>query len=148
MTGSLKLFGRPEEMAARIKSEILEATRLTASAGVATNKFIAKIASDLDKPDGLVVVRPGEAEAFLADLPLKRMWGLGEKSLPRLTRLGVKTIGDLRRLEEEHLVALYGENGRQLYLLARGRDTRPGAGLRGGNPGQRAHLRRGPERPR
>src|SRR5262245_9547000 len=79
VTGSTTLFGAPIQIARAVKKQILEATGLTASAGVAPNKFLAKIASDLKKPDGLVVVEPGGAEAFLADLPISRLWGVGPK---------------------------------------------------------------------
>jgi DNA polymerase-4 len=94
-TGCERLYGGPVELAKVIRAAIREEVSLTASVGVAPNKFIAKIASDLDKPDGLVVVPPGEVEAFLAPLPVERMWGIGPKGAQELRARGIRTFADL-----------------------------------------------------
>jgi DNA polymerase-4 len=108
VTASRALFGDGEAIARRIKAEIRAELDLTASAGVAPCKFAAKIASDLDKPDGLVVV-PDDVAAFLAPLPVERMWGVGPKTAPRLREAGLATIGDLAAAEAGTLRALLGE---------------------------------------
>jgi DNA polymerase IV len=126
VTGSRTLFGAPVQIARAIKKEIREATGLTASAGVGPNKFIAKIASDLKKPDGLVVVEPGEVESFLRDLPISRLWGVGPKTEDRLLEIGLRTIGEVRERKPEALAQLLGSNlGVHLYRLALGQDDRP-----------------------
>lgn len=125
VTGSQALFGSGAEIARSIRRDIYGDLRLTASAGVAPSKFVAKIASDLDKPNGLVVVPAGEEAAFLAPLDLKRMWRVGPKAQKRLRGAGVQTIGDLARLPEETLTALLGSWGLTVAQLARGIDDRP-----------------------
>lgn len=124
VTGSLRLFGEARQIAVAIKERIRKEQRLTASVGVATNKFIAKIASDLQKPDGLVEVGPGEELDFLAPLPISRLWGVGKKTEPKLRALGVKTIGDLRAVPLEALKRKFGLLGEHLHELAFGRDDR------------------------
>jgi DNA polymerase-4 len=94
VTASRSLFGDGAAIARRIKDEIRAELSLTASAGVARSKFVAKIASDLEKPDGLVVV-PDDVAAFLAPMPIERMWGVGQKTAPRMRALGFHTMGDL-----------------------------------------------------
>jgi len=94
-TGSERLFGGPVAAARAIRATILEELRLTASVGVAPNKFIAKIASDFDKPDGLVVVRPDEVEGFLAPLPIERMWGVGPRGAESFHKRDIHTFADL-----------------------------------------------------
>jgi DNA polymerase-4 len=118
------LFGPAEDIARRIKSRIKAQTGLTASVGVAANKFLAKLASDLGKPDGLVVVPPGGVAEFLAPLPVSRLWGVGAKGEKRLQALGVHTVGQLAALPERVLVDHFGEGGRHLWQLAKGRDSR------------------------
>jgi DNA polymerase-4 len=118
------LFGPAPEIARRIKARVRTETGLTASVGVAPNKFLAKLASDHGKPDGLVVVPPGEVTAFLAPLPVARMWGVGSKGERRLRALGVRTIGNLAALPEKVLTAHFGVAGRQIRELAHGRDDR------------------------
>jgi DNA polymerase-4 len=99
---------------------------LTASAGVAPNKFLAKIASDWKKPDGLVVVEPNEVEGFLRDLPISRLWGVGPKTEERLLEMGLHTIGEIRERKQEDLMhALGGSLGMHLHELAMGHDERP-----------------------
>ncbi len=124
LTGTEKLFGPPEDAAGRIKREIREATSLTASVGIAPRKFLAKIASDLRKPDGLVVVRPEDVSSFLAPLPISRLWGVGPKTLAVLQSIGIATIGDLARRPSEEICRRFGAWGEQLLALARGEDER------------------------
>jgi DNA polymerase-4 len=125
VSASRSLFGDGVAIARRIKAAIREETGLTASAGVAPCKFAAKIASDLEKPDGLTVV-PAEVAAFLAPLPLERMWGVGPKAAARLRAAGLATIGDLARAEPRRLERLMGESwGPHVQALARGLDDRP-----------------------
>ncbi|TKS54896.1 DNA polymerase IV [Luteimonas yindakuii] len=111
--------------AERIRAQIREETALTASAGVAPNKFIAKIASDWNKPDGLFVVRPSQVAAFLTDLPVGRIPGVGKVMQGRLAELGVATVGDLRMVPLEQLVRRFGAWGRRLHERAHGIDERP-----------------------
>ncbi len=125
VTGSRALHGTGVEIARRIKARIRDEVGLTASAGVAPNKFVAKIASDLEKPDGLVVVDPGQEAAFLRDLPLRRLWGVGPAAEQELAALGVRTIGDLVRLGRGRLEARLGASGAHLFELAQGIDERP-----------------------
>jgi DNA polymerase-4 len=111
-------------MARKIKASVRENTGLSLSAGVAPNKFLAKIASDLHKPDGLTVVLPEGIRTFLDPLPIERLWGVGEATRKTLAQFKVMTIGDLGRLSESLLKKKFGENGRRLYELARGIDDR------------------------
>ena len=108
-----------------IRARIREETQLTASAGVAPNKFIAKIASDWNKPDGVFVVRPEKVEAFLTPLPVGRIPGVGKVMQGKLEELGVRTVGELRALPLEALQARFGSYGGSLYRRARGIDERP-----------------------
>ena len=125
VAGSEALFGPPEAIAVAIKSAIRFEIGLTASVGVATTKLVAKIASDLRKPDGLVVVAPGEEAAFLAPLPIARLWGVGEKTRLALADFGVRTIGDLAAIPPDALRRRFGEHGAQLAERARGIDPSP-----------------------
>ncbi len=124
VTSSLRLFGDGLAIARRIKGEICEELGLVASVGVAPNKFLAKLASDLDKPDGLVVVPTDAIEAFLEPLPVSRLWGVGKVSNRDLAAMGVHTIGDLRRLPEDLLVSRFARTAAHLLRLARGIDDR------------------------
>jgi DNA polymerase IV len=125
LTGTETLWGPAPEAVRRIKARIHDETGLTASAGLAANKFVAKVASDLEKPDGLVVVPPGGEAAFLAPLPIERLWGVGKATARELDSLGVTTIGQLQRLAPSVLAARLGPHGPDLLALAFGRDTRP-----------------------
>ena len=125
VTGSRSLFGDGPEIAASIKKDILDETGLTGSAGVAPNKFVAKIASDLDKPNGLTIVPEGQAAEFLAPLPLERMWRVGPKARVKLRAAGLRTIGDLGRLDAMTIQQLLGSWGPVARELARGNDDRP-----------------------
>ena len=110
-----------ESIRARIRAEV----GLTVSAGVACGKMVAKIASDVRKPDGLTVVAPGTEAAFLAPLPIGRLWGVGPKTAPRLEAAGIRTIGDVAALADEALYAHFGRGGPFVRDLARGIDDRP-----------------------
>ncbi|HEY4312615.1 MAG TPA: DNA polymerase IV [Pirellulales bacterium] len=122
--GSEHLFGKAEVIGRRIKDEIRNELRLVASVGVAPNKFLAKIASDLEKPDGMVVVVPGKEQQFLDPLPIGRLWGVGRVTGSVFERLGIATIGQLRALPQESLQDLAGRVGVRLWELAHGIDDR------------------------
>jgi nucleotidyltransferase/DNA polymerase involved in DNA repair len=117
--------GTAEELAARLKAAIVGETQLTASVGLASSKMVAKVASDMRKPDGLVVVPPGGEAAFLAPLPVRRLWGVGPKMEETLIRLGLHTIGDLASADPAVVERRLGEHGLFLRDLARGIDDRP-----------------------
>ncbi|PPJ44587.1 DNA polymerase IV, partial [Rhizobium sp. KAs_5_22] len=108
-----------------IREQIREETQLTASAGVAPNKFLAKIASDWNKPDGLFVIKPHQVEAFLAPLPVGRLPGVGKVMEGKLSELGVATVADLRGLGAQALEQRFGRWGRRLHELAYGIDAHP-----------------------
>lgn len=125
VTGSRALFGDGAAIAARVKAEVRAATQLTVSVGVASSKYVAKVASDLRKPDGLVVVPPGGEIAFLAPLPVSRLWGVGPVTQQRLEREGLRTIGQVQERSEAQLAAAFGANlGEHLFVLANGLDPR------------------------
>ena len=124
VTGSVRLFGFPEEIARVIKREVFEEIGITVSAGVAPSKFVAKIASDLQKPDGLTVVPDGKVKAFLEPLPIDKLWGVGKVTQEALALLGVRTIGDLSRLPLGLLESKFGKHGTHLHLLSQGIDDR------------------------
>ena len=122
---SERLFGPAADIARRIKREVREELGLVVSTGVAPNKFLAKIASDLDKPDGFVEVAPDAVQAFLDPLPVSRLWGVGRVTEAALLRQGIRTIAELRRWPRDSLHKLYGEHGLHLWRLAHGIDERP-----------------------
>ena len=124
ITTSAHLFGGPVETCKKIKERIRKEEGLTASVGLAPIMMAAKIASDLEKPDGLVVVNPGEVAAFLAPLPIERLWGVGKKTAATLRKLGIKTIGDILRWKPDALASHLGNAAHQLHDLARGVDDR------------------------
>lgn len=125
VTGCRRLFGPPEAIGRGLKRRIRDEIGLTASVGVAPNKFLAKLASDLEKPDGLVVVPADDVAGFLAPLPVGRLWGVGKVADEALAGLGIRTIADLRAYRREALLARFGDHGRHLLELAWGRDDRP-----------------------
>jgi DNA polymerase-4 len=125
VTGSLAIFGSGPDIARKIKNRIRDELHLTASVGVAANKFVAKVASDLRKPDGLVVVEPGREQEFLSPLPVRRLWGVGAKTEAYFKKMGVQQIGQLANLKAEHVAGWLGKSGEHLWLLARGLDNRP-----------------------
>jgi DNA polymerase-4 len=131
VTGSLALFGDGTAIARSIKDGVHAEVGLTASVGVATTKLVAKIASDLRKPDGLVVVAPGDEAAFLAPLEISRLWGVGEKTATVLADYGVRTIGDLAALPPDVVIRRFGKHGASLVERARGIDADP---VHGGDP--------------
>lgn len=124
VASSARLFGDGAAIARRIKREIRCELGLVASVGVAPNKFLAKLASDLEKPDGLVIVPLDAIQDFLDPLPVSRLWGVGKVSNRSLAEMGVQTIGDLRRLPEELLTGRFGNTAGHLLQLARGIDDR------------------------
>ena len=129
LTGAERLMGQTEVIARKIKETILKKTGLTVSAGVASSKFVAKIASDIDKPDGLTVVQPDRVRSFLDPLPVKKMWGVGKVTQQALARLSVKTFKDLRQIPVEILEKKFGERGTVMHLFSMGideRDVEPG----------------------
>ncbi|MGH1480199.1 MAG: DNA polymerase IV [Geminicoccales bacterium] len=111
-------------IAAAIKAEIKAETNLTASAGVSFNKFLAKIASDLDKPDGLSVIRPEQADDFIANLPIEKFFGIGPVTARKMKDRGIASGLDLRKRTEDELVSLFGKVGRHYYRISRGQDER------------------------
>lgn len=125
VSGMEWLYPNPVDMAKKIKQRIWQEVGLTASAGVAPNKFLAKVASDLKKPDGLVVVHPEEVERFLSPLSVGRLWGVGEVTEKVLIDHGIKTIGQLRAADSKRLEAWLGNAAQDLQQLAHGLDTRP-----------------------
>ena len=124
VTASLTLFGSALDIAGRCKQEILERTGLTASVGVAHNKFLAKLASDVQKPDGLFVVDPERVHEFLDPMPVTRLWGIGKRTAPKLKHLGVFTIGQIRRSDPSMLQAVLGNRTEHFMRLSRGEDAR------------------------
>jgi DNA polymerase IV len=118
------LFGEAPQIAQAIKDRIRAETGLIASVGVAPNKFLAKLASDHGKPNGLVVVAPEQVTAFLAELPVGRLWGIGAKGEKRLHALGIRTVGQLAALPEKLLADQLGDMGRHVWRLAQGIDDR------------------------
>lgn len=124
ITGSYKLFGTPEETCRKIKATICEETGLQASLGMAPNKMTAKIASDLEKPDGLVVVTSKGLQEFLHPLPVGKLWGVGKRTKEELSRLGIRTIGDLASRDLKDLSNLLGKSGVHVWKLANGIDPR------------------------
>ncbi len=126
LTGMERLMESPRAYGEAIKRAVREETGLTASVGVAPNKFLAKLASDMEKPDGLVVIRPEEAEKVLAPLPVSRIFGVGKKTEARLAALGLKTIGQLAASDRSRLARALGDRmAAQLIALAHGLDDRP-----------------------
>ncbi|MCE5284483.1 MAG: DNA polymerase IV [Pelosinus sp.] len=125
VTGMMLLFSDPVEIARRIKDRIKAELSLTASAGVAANKFLAKLASDLKKPDGLVVIYPGQHTAVLKNLPIGRLWGVGEVMSRQLIKQGIQTIGQLASADVSLLERFCGKEVYDLQRLALGQDDRP-----------------------
>lgn len=122
---------RAEHIAREIKARVCAETGLTISVGVARGKSLAKLASDLSKPDGCLIVRPGSELAFLRPLPVGRLGGVGPHTRERLERMGITTVGQLAARGERELVAALGKHGRHLWLLANARDDRPVVGEHG-----------------
>ena len=125
VTGSEKLFGPALKIATDIRRKIRETAGLTASAGIAPNKFLAKIASDLRKPDGLMEIKPEQVQQFLAKLPISKLWGVGKSTEEGLKGMGILTVGQLAAYPVERIQAKLGKFGLDLVALARGEDDRP-----------------------
>ncbi|MBF0431503.1 MAG: DNA polymerase IV [Fibrobacteria bacterium] len=133
ITGTDKLWGTPLETAEKIRTKIKEDRGLTASVGIAPNKFLAKVASDMNKPDGVTVV-PFDKEAiinWLSPLPVGKIWGIGKQSQAMLAERKIFKVGDLQQLHQSELESIFGQHGRGLYWLSRGMDNRS---VGGGEP--------------
>ena len=124
VTGSTLLFGNPVEIAKKIRQAVREETGLTVSAGVAPSKFVAKIASDINKPDGLTVVSPDKVREFLDPLPIGKMWGVGKVTQEALAQLGIHTFRDLSRISVALLERKFGKYGPRMHALSMGIDER------------------------
>jgi len=124
LKGCHKLFGTSEKIGKKIKNEIKEEVGLTASVGISKNKFLAKLASTIDKPDGFKIIYTDEVDDFLDDLPIGMLWGVGNKTEELLHEQGVKTIGMLKKIPKYELENQFGKLGIKLYNLARGKDNR------------------------
>ncbi|HWH54829.1 MAG TPA: DNA polymerase IV [Gaiellaceae bacterium] len=144
--GVRRLSGSPTRVAAKLRHEVRERVGLPITVGIARTKFLAKVASGVAKPDGLLLVPPDRELAFLHPLPVERLWGVGPKTAGRLHELGVGTVGQVARFGEAELVALLGRaSGRHLYALANNRDPRPvQGGRRRGSIGSQRALGRSP----
>ena len=125
VTENLQQIPSATEVAMRIREDIFQATGLTASAGVAPNKFLAKIASDWHKPNGICVIKPSQVQRFIQDLPLKKIPGVGKVTQEKLKSLNLETLGDLQQIDEALLIQQFGKYGRRLFLYAQGIDERP-----------------------
>jgi DNA polymerase-4 len=123
--GCQRLFGEPQEIAWEIKIKIKETVGLTCSVGVAPNKFLAKIASDMQKPDGLTLIPPDKVAAFVDSLPIKKVPGVGHKMCRQLELLGIRTLGDVQRLPQKSLLRHLGKFGVRLRELSSGTDDSP-----------------------
>jgi DNA polymerase-4 len=142
--GVRRLSGSPVEIAVRLRDEVRERVGLPVTVGVARTKFLAKVASAVAKPDGLLVVPPDRELAFLHPLPVERLWGVGEATATRLRDRGITTVGQVARMNEDSLVAMLGRaGGRKLHALAHNRDPRPvQVGRRRGSIGSQCALGR------
>jgi DNA polymerase-4 len=124
VTGSFRLFGDGESIARQIRATIKDETGLTASVGVAPNKFLAKLGSDLNKPDGLTLITPDNLDAIICPLSISRIWGIGGKTARKLESLNIKTVGDLRAMDEPFFDRFFGEWGARVHQLIHGIDDR------------------------
>ena len=144
--GLRRVAGTPVQIATRLRREVRDAVGLNITVGVARTKFLAKVASGVAKPDGLLVVEPGHELEFLHPLPVERLWGVGPVTGAKLRERGITTVGEVARLAEPRLVAMLGgAAGRHLHALAHNRDPRPvRTGRRRGSIGSQRALGRGP----
>jgi len=122
LSGGQRLHGDPEKTALKIKQEIRNSLQLTCSVGVAPGKFLAKVASDMNKPDGLTIIRPQDVKAFIETLPIQKVPGVGEKSFRQLESMGIKTLGDIQKVPEQMLLNRLGKFGNRLIELSCGMD--------------------------
>lgn len=125
VTDCEQFAGSATRIARAIRSEVKEKIGITISAGIAPNKFLAKIASDWNKPDGQFVITPGDVEQFVAQLPVKKLHGVGKVTAAKMHRLGIQTCGDLRNLDKDELFKYFGSFGERLNQLSHGLDNRP-----------------------
>ena len=125
VTENLKNIPSATEVAESIRADIFQVTGLTASAGVAPNKFLAKIASDWNKPNGICIIKPSQVQHFIQDLPLKKIPGVGKVTQEKLKALNLETLGHLQQIKENVLIHHFGKYGKQLFLYAQGIDERP-----------------------
>ena len=125
ISGCGRLYGSPSEIAETIKNRIFEATGLTCSVGIAPNKFLAKIASDMNKPNGLFAIMPDDVPAFIETLPIRKVSGVGKQTRKVLETLSIETLGDVQKFSEQFLVGRLGKFGRRLAALAAGIDPSP-----------------------
>jgi DNA polymerase-4 len=144
-----RVSGTPAEIAVRLRAEVLNSVGLRITVGVARTKFLAKVASGVAKPDGLLVVPPSEELTFLHPLPVQRLWGVGPKSTAKLNELGIYTVGQVAGLGEAGLVSVLGQaSGRHLHALAHNRDPRRvQVGRRRGSIGSQHAIGRSPKSP-
>jgi DNA polymerase-4 len=144
--GMERISGTPTAIAVRLRRQVLERVGLPITVGVARTKFLAKVASAVAKPDGLLVVPPGGELAFLHPLPVRRLWGVGAVTAQKLNSRGITTVGQVARLPEAALVSMLGQaSGRHLHALAHNRDSRPvRVGRRRGSIGSQRALGRSP----
>ena len=125
LSGTERLHGPPNEVGRTLKKQILESVRLTCSVGVAPNRFLAKIASDYKKPDGLTVIHPDQVADFIDRLPIGKVPGIGPKTQPKVAEFGIRFLGDIRKFPEPTLASIFGSYGRRLLELSRGIDPTP-----------------------
>jgi DNA polymerase-4 len=147
--GMRRISGTPTQIASRLRRDVRERIGLPITVGVARTKFLAKVASGVAKPDGLLVVPPGGELAFLHPLPVERLWGVGPVTATKLRNKGISTVGQVAQLGEGALVSMLGRAaGRHLHALAHNRDPRPvRVGRRRGSIGSQRALGRSPRRP-
>lgn len=125
ITGMEHIYQNPRHAGMTVKQRIFQETRLTASVGIAPNKFLAKMASDLQKPDGLTIITHGQARSFIADFPVTKIFGIGAAAENLLGKYGIQTIGQLAEAEQHILQKVFGKNWHNIQLLAQGIDDRP-----------------------
>ncbi len=125
ITGTENLLGKPEKIARKIKDKIKSETLLTCSIGIAPNKLLAKIASDMDKPDGLTIIREQDVETFMRHLPAEKLPGIGKQTAKELRALGIKTASDILRFDLSFWINRFGKHGYKLYEKAQGKDKSP-----------------------
>lgn len=124
LSGSTRLLGKPAQLPPKIMRAVLDKTGLSASVGLAPNKFLAKMASEVNKPRGFHIIEPGQERSFLKDLKVSRLWGVGKKTEAQLHRLGLFKIGDIAEQKEQDLTRALGSLGLHLHRLSRGKDLR------------------------
>ncbi len=124
ISNTYKFYKTPRDTAIALKKQIYDETQLTASVGIAPSMFLAKIASDLEKPNGLVVVEEDKVMEFLSPLDISKLWGVGKKTLPHMQKMGIRTIGDLAQHSQQEIIKKFGKSGLHFWQLANGKDNR------------------------